>query len=74
MARRTGSVYSCYRAVWPLGNGRYKKRAFSFARYGKRAALKLAIRAREEAIATLARSLRVSIQREITRRRTSGPR
>jgi hypothetical protein len=70
LVRPKGRVYSCYRAVWPLGRGRYKKRAFSIARYGKRKAFRLAVLAREQGIAQLARSLRERIDREIARRTT----
>lgn len=72
LVRQTGSVYSCYRAVWPTGRGKYKKRAFSLKKYGKRAAFKLAVRARQDGLAGLARALRDEVDREIERRVTRG--
>jgi hypothetical protein len=65
---RTGTVYTCYRAVWPIGGGRYKKRAFSLAKYGKRVAFQLAVRARRQGLARLSASLRARIEHEIARR------
>jgi hypothetical protein len=66
VVRPSGRVYRCYRVVWPLGNGRYKKRAFSIAKLGKRVAFKLAVRARQQGVAQLAKSLRERIQGEIS--------
>ena len=72
LVRPNGKISSYYRAVWPLGQGRYKKRAFSIDKLGKRAAFKLAARARREGVAQLARSLRENVDREIERAAPQG--
>lgn len=68
-----GTIYICYRAGWPNGKGGYKKRAFSIAKHGKRAAFELAVRARRQGLAQLTRSLRERIELELAQRKTRRP-
>lgn len=68
LVRPSGAVYLAYRAVWPLTNGRYKKRAFSVSKYGKRTALQLAVQARKQGVAQLAKKLRERIRLELLKR------
>ncbi len=72
LVRRNGSVYLAYRAVWPKEHGKYKKRAFSLKKYGKRVAFQLAVRAREDGVRRLAKSLRDELDRELVRRVARG--
>lgn len=71
---RSGTVYRCYRAVWPNGKGGYVKRAFSLKKYGTRVAFRLASQARRQGLARLARLLRTQLDREIARRTARRPR
>ena len=65
---RTGSVYECYRAVWPDRRGGYVKRAFSIKKYGAKVAFRLAQEARRQGLARLAEALRAELDQEVARR------
>ncbi|MDH4302197.1 MAG: AP2 domain-containing protein [Nitrospira sp.] len=43
-------------AQWPIGNGKAKKKKFSITRYGDHGARQRAVRARQEALKSLART------------------
>ncbi len=75
LVRPSGSVYSFYRAVWPTtGRGKYKKRAFSIKKYGEDVAFQLAVRAREDGIRRLAKTLRDNVVRGLRGRGLRPPR
>ncbi len=42
-----------WQAHWPIGNGKYKNKAFSIKKHGEIEAFQLALKAREEGLATL---------------------